>query len=178
MRTRYKITEKEGIYFATSTIVEWMPVFTSQKYCDIIIESMKYCKVHKGLKLYAYVIMDNHIHLVAKAPELSATLASFKKFTAKEIIDRLKHANKQWLLGQLAFYKKKYKTESDYQVWQEGSPPQLMLNEEILRQKIEYIHGNPVRRGMVDSPEDWWYSSYRNYHLNDHSIIRIDELLL
>ena len=178
MRTRYKITEKEGIYFVTSTIVEWMPVFTSQKYCDIIIESIKYCKVHKGLKLYAFVLMDNHIHLIVKAPELSDTLASFKKFTAKEIIDQLKQDSKQWLLSQLAFYKKKYKTESDYQVWQEGSHPQLMLNEEMLRQKVKYIHCNPVRRGLVDSPEHWSYSSYRNYHLNDHSIIQIDEFLL
>jgi len=178
MRTRYKITEKECIYFVTSTIVEWMPVFTSQKYCDIIIESIKFCKTHKDLKLYAFVIMDNHIHLVAKAPELSDTLSSFKKFTAKEIIDQLKLDNKQWLLSQLAFYKKKYKTESDYQVWQEGIHPQLILNEEMLRQKIEYIHCNPVRRGLVDLPEYWRYSSYRNYYLNDHSIIQIDELLL
>lgn len=116
MRTRYKITEKECIYFVTSTIVEWMSVFISHTYCDIIIRSLNYCKTHKGMKLYAYVIMDNHIHLIVKAPELSATLASFKKFTAKEIIDQLKQDNKQWLLSQLAFYKKKYKTESDYQV--------------------------------------------------------------
>ena len=177
MRTRYKITEKDGIYFVTSTIVEWMPVFTSQKYCDIIMESIKYCKTDKGLKLYAFVIMDNHTHLIVKAPELSDTLASFKKFTAKEIIDQLKHDNKQWLLSQLTFYKKKYKTESVYQVWQEGIHSQLILNEEMLRQKFEYIHCNPVRRGLVDLPEHWCYSSYRNYHLNDHSIVQIDELL-
>lgn len=178
MRTRYRIIEKNGIYFVTSTTVEWIPLFTSRKYCDIVIQSLKFCKETKGLRLYAFVIMDNHIHLIVKASELSGTMASFKKFTAKEIIGQLKHDNKQWLLGQLAFYKKKYKTESDYQVWQEGIHPQLILNEEMLMQKIEYIHSNPVRHGLVDTPEHWRYSSSRNYLLNDHSVIPIDELPL
>jgi len=52
MRTRYKITEKNGIYFIISTIVEWMTIFTSQKYCNVIVESIKFCKETKGLKLY------------------------------------------------------------------------------------------------------------------------------
>ena len=142
------------------------------------MQSLKFCKETKGLRLYAFVIMDNHIHLIVKASELSGTMASFKKFTAKEIIGQLKHDNKQWLLGQLAFYKKKYKTESDYQVWQEGIHPQMILNEEMLMQKIEYIHYNPVRHGLVDAPEHWRYSSSRNYLLNDHSVIPIDELPL
>jgi len=176
MRTRYKIIEKNGIYFITSTIVEWIPIFTSQKYCDIIIQSLKFCKEFKGLKLYAFVIMDNHFHLIASAPELSNTMASLKKFTAKEIITLLKQDNKEWLLSQLAFYKKRYKTESDYHVWQEGIHPQVILNPEILIQKIEYIHYNPVRRGLVDDPRHWRYSSFRNYSTNDHSLIRIDEL--
>ncbi|MGR3176937.1 MAG: transposase [Candidatus Anammoxibacter sp.] len=89
MRTRYKIIDNEGIYFITSTIVEWIPVFTTQKYSDIIIQSIKYCKEHKGLKLYAYVILDNHFHLVASAPELSSVVASLKQFTAREIIAQL-----------------------------------------------------------------------------------------
>ncbi|MBM4067104.1 MAG: transposase, partial [Planctomycetes bacterium] len=72
----------------------------------------------------------------------------------------------------------KYETESDYQVWQEGIHPQLILNEEMLMQKIEYIHYNPVRHGLVDAPEHWRYSSSRNYLLNDHSVIPVDELPL
>lgn len=176
MKTRYKIIDKNGIYFITSTTVEWMPIFTSQKYFNIIIQSLKFCKETKRLKLYAFVIMDNHFHLIASAPELSNTMASLKKFIAREIIVLLKQDNKEWLLSQFAFYKKKHKTESDYQVWQESIHPQWILNNEMLIQKIEYIHYNPVRRGLVDAPEHWRYSSYRNYHLNDHSLIQIDEL--
>ncbi|MDR4504414.1 MAG: transposase [Candidatus Scalindua sp.] len=176
MRSRYRITEKEGIYFVTSTIVEWIPVFTTQKYCDIVIDSLRFCKDHKGLRLYAFVILENHFHLVVSAPELSDALASLKKFTAKEIINALKQDNNRWLLNQLAFFKKRNKMASDFQVWQEGFHPQLILNDKMLIQKVEYIHQNPVRYGLVDEPEHWRYSSARNYRTDDHSIIKTDEL--
>ena len=176
MRTRYKIIDNECIYFITSTIVEWIPVFTTQKYSDIIIQSLKYCKEHKGLELYAYVILDNYFHLVASAPELSSVVASLKQFTAREIIAQLEQNNKGWLLNQLKFYKKRNKTKSNYQVWQEGFHPELILNEEMLIQKIEYIHYNPAKRGFVDMPEHWRYSSCHDHSLNDQAMIEIDEL--
>lgn len=177
MRSRFKFIEKEGLYFLTSTTVEWLPIFTEQIYFDIVIDSLKFCQNQKGLDLHAYVILDNHFHLIASAPELSGTIASLKKFTARQIIDTLKECHKDWLLTELAFYKKKYKINSQYQLWQEGSHPQLILSEKIFRQKIEYIHHNPLKRGLVDLPEHWRYSSARNYFRDDHSIIEICRLI-
>ncbi len=107
MKSRYKITEKNGVYFLTSTIVEWLPVFTSQAYFEIVTKSLKFCQQNKGLLLYAFVILDNHFHLIAAAPEMAATIASLKKFTAREIIALLQCEHKDWLLNQLAFYKKR-----------------------------------------------------------------------
>jgi putative transposase len=132
MRDRYKFVEKDGIYFITSTIVEWIPVFVSGTYFEIVIDSLKYCMNHMGLNLYAYVFLDNHFHLVAFAPDLSKVIASLRKFTARKIIDQLQMDNKEWLLNQLAFFKKKYKIESDYQVWQEGVHPELIQNPGML----------------------------------------------
>jgi REP element-mobilizing transposase RayT len=175
MRDRYKITQKDGIHFLTSTIVEFLPVFTSSVYFQIIIESFKHCQRQKGLKIFGYVIMDNHFHLVAAAEDLSAAIGALRRFTATAIINQLKTDNRNWLLSELAFYKKKHKVDSDYQVWQEGLHPILIQSQEMLNQKIEYGHFNPIRRGLVDLPEQWRYSSARNY-LGDHSIIRIDEL--
>ena len=80
------------------------------------------------------------------------------------------------MLTELAFFKKKHKTSSEYQVWQERTHPKLINNEEVLIQKIEYCHFNPVRRGLVDLPEQWRYSSARNIILNEHSIIQIEKL--
>jgi putative transposase len=162
MRSRYKITDQDGIYFITSTIVEWLPVFTSQPYFDILIQSFTYCRQHKGLKLYGYVILDNHFHAIVAGASLSRTIADMKKFTARQIIVQLQSERKGWLLNQLAYYKKRYKIKSDHQVWQEGYHPELMMSEEMLRQKLAYIHNNPIKRGLVTAPEHWVYSSARN----------------
>lgn len=176
MRSRYKITDKDGLYFITSTIVEWIPVFTSKPYFDIMIGSLTFCQREKGLQLFSYVILDNHFHLIVAGPNLSRTITDMKKFTARQIIDHLQQNRKGWLLNQLAYYKKRQKTKSDYQVWQEGYHPELIISTEMLTQKIEYIHYNPVKRGLVAAPEYWLHSSARNYLLGDHSVIQLDPL--
>jgi len=177
MRSRYKITAEDGVYFVTSTIVEWLPVFTSKSYFDIIIQSLSFCKTYKGLQLFSYVILDNHFHLIIAGTNLDRTVTDLKKFTARKIIDQLQQDRKAWLLNQLAYYKKRYKTKSDYQVWQEGYHPELIFSYEMLLQKMEYIHNNPVKRGLVVLPEHWLHSSARNYLLNDNTVIQLDPLL-
>jgi REP element-mobilizing transposase RayT len=176
MRSRYKIVESEGIYFVTSTIVEWIPVFTSAPYFEIVTQSLAYCRQHKGLRLYAYVILDNHLHLVADVPDLSGVLQAFKRHTAKAIIELARTTKRDWLLNQFAYYRKKYKQTSDHQVWQEGFYPKLIHDDEMMYQKIRYIHDNPLRRMYVDAPEHWRYSSARNYMLNDETVLEIDRL--
>lgn len=176
MRSRHKITDKDGIYFITSTIVEWIPVFTSKPYFELMIQSLSFCRANKGLRLFGYVILENHFHALVSGSNLSRTIADLKKFTAKTILEQLQRDNKAWLLNQLAYYKKRHKTESDYQVWQEGYHPELIISEEMLLQKLNYIHYNPVKRGYVALPEHWLYSSARNYILDDHSIIELDPL--
>jgi REP element-mobilizing transposase RayT len=176
MRSRYKITDKDGIYFITSTIVEWIPVFTGQPYFDLMIQSFAFCRKNKGLQLFGYVILDNHFHAVVGGLNLSRTIADLKKFTAKTILEQLQQDGKKWLLNQLAYYKKRHKIYSDHQVWQEGYHPELILSPEMLRQKLDYIHYNPVKRGYVAAPEHWLYSSARNYVLGDDSIIELDPL--
>ncbi len=176
MRSRYKITTEAGIYFVTSTIVEWLPVFTTKPYFDLMLQSLTFCRRHKDLQLFSYVILDNHFHLIVGSPHLGQILTDFKKFTARKIVDQLTAERKGWLLNQLAYYKKRYKTKSDYQVWQEGLHPQLIHSHEMLVQKIEYIHYNPVKRGLVAAPEHWLHSSARNYLLGDTSVIELDPL--
>ena len=146
MRSNYKVNEKEGIYFITSTIIEWIPVFTSKVYFDILVSSLNYCIEYKKLIVFSWVIMDNHFHLVCHAPELSKTLQSMKRHMAKQIIAQLKSDNKKWLLNLFSYYKKRHKKESEHQVWQEGFHPQLIISDNMLTEKIDYIHYNPVKR--------------------------------
>ncbi len=122
-----------------------------------------FCRTKNRLTLYAYVILENHAHLVAQSDDLSKEIGDFKSYTARSIIDYL-HAKKAGrVLKQLGYYKLQHKTNRRYQLWQEGSHPQQIQGEEMMRQKIEYIHNNPVKRGYVDLPVHWRYSSARNY---------------
>ena len=143
---------------------------------EIVVDALRFCQEKKALMLYAYVILENHFHLVVSGSDLSNIMQSLKRHTSRQIIQVLKTQRKEWVLNQLSFYKKKYKSESTYQVWQEGFHPELIQSDDMLVQKIEYIHYNPVKRGYVDEAEYWRYSSARNFVLNDHSVIRLASL--
>ena len=178
MKTRFRIITDEGTIFITSTIVEWLPVFTSKPYFDILIESLAFCRQHKALKLYAFVILDNHFHCILSSPNLQACITDLKRYTARRILDQLRADRKEWLLNQFAFFKKRHKNRSTYQVWQEGYHPQWIISEEMLINKIEYIHNNPVKRGLVSLPEHWLYSSARSLVHGKPSVVELDEILL
>jgi putative transposase len=176
VRTRYRIIAEDGGYFITSTIVEWLPVFTSKPYFEILTDSLAFCRQTKALMLYAFVILDNHFHCILSGPHLQATVADLKRFTARRILEQLRADKKEWLLNQFAFHKKRHKTGSTHQVWQEGYHPQWITSEEMLIQKIEYIHHNPVKRGLVSLPEHWLYSSARGFISGESSMIAMDRL--
>ena len=162
-RSRYKIYEPGQPHFLTCTVVNWLPMFCSPPIVQIILDSWVYLQANGRLVFYAYVITVNHLHLVASATDLSKEMASFKSFTARQIIDYLQDKDGHRVLEQLAWHKQRHKKDREYQLWQVGSHPQLIQGEEMMRQKVEYIHSNPVKRGYVDDPTHWRYSSARNY---------------
>ncbi len=137
---------------------------------------MKYCQENKNLKIYAYVILDNHFHMIVSSEKLTRTIQSLKRYSAQELIKTFESGDVKWLLNQLAFYKKRHKISSIHLIWQEGFHPELIMNDKMLLQKINYIHQNPVRKGYVDKPEHWRYSSARNFILDDQSVIELDFL--
>jgi REP element-mobilizing transposase RayT len=154
--------------------VEWIPVFTKREYFEVIIDSLKFAQKKKGLKLFSYVILDNHFHMIISANGISKTVQSIKAYSAKQILKLLHYQRKFWLLNQFRYYKKRFKPQSTYQVWQEGYHPKLIRGMRMFNQKMNYIHNNPVKLGLVDRPEYWRYSSARNILLGDHSVITID----
>ncbi len=107
--------------------------------------------------------MENHLHLIASCSSLAKEIGHFKSFTARKIIDYLKENKINATLKQLQFYKLKHKKDRTYQFWQEGSHPELIQGEKMMIQKLEYMHYNPVKRGYVDDPTHWRYSSAKNY---------------
>ncbi len=145
------------------TVVEWIPLFMDREIATIILKSLKFLQQERKLMIYAFVIMENHMHMVASNSCLNKTIKEFKSFTARSIVDHLKSRNSIPLLNKLKRAKLSHKIQSTYQVWQEGSHPQEIIHERMLIQKIGYIHNNPVRRGYVDEPAHWRYSSARDY---------------
>src|SRR5262249_23474567 len=156
-------TESDGPFFLTCTVVAWMPVFTRQESVNIVLDSWKYLQASRGFVLFGYVILENHLHLIAQSPNLSDDIGDFKSYTARRIIDFLKEKKATLILQQLEFFKARHKTDAQFQLWQEGSHPQAIQSKDMMRQKLEYMHNNPVERGYVDFPEHWRYSSARNY---------------
>ena len=153
-RSRYRIFNNVYPHFLTATIVEWMPLFTNPNVIQIILDSCQFLQKQNRWIIYAYVIMENHIHLIASSANLSKEIGNFKSYTARKIIDFYKDDN-QSILNSLAKAKKVHKKDRDYQFWQEGCHPQQIWNRDMMIQKIEYIHFNPVRRAYVDKAEDW-----------------------
>jgi putative transposase len=159
MRSRYRVSESSSAHFVTGTTVGWLPIFTMAVRCDILLRAFQFCRVHKGLKLHAWVILDTHFHAVVAAPDLARVLADLKRHTARRIVEQLQTERCDWLLGQLRYRRAAHKIESEHQVWEEGSHPQVIRSDAMMLQKLEYLHNNPVKRGLVASPEHWRYSS-------------------
>ena len=168
MSTGYQIKDQEGLYYLTFQVINWIDIFTRQIYRDIVIENLKYCQQNKGLQVFAYVIMSNHIHIIANSSEgkLSDTIRDFKKFTSRVIIENVKEGNesrKNWMLNQFKFAASKHSRNENYQFWTHENHAIELRTPDFIREKIEYIHNNPVRAGIVEKPEDYLYSSARNY---------------
>ena len=172
-RSRYIITDPTQAHFMTCTIMEWLPVFTRPETVQIILDCWQYQREHQELKLYGYVILENHLHFIAQAPRLDKCLASFKSFTARKLIDCLKANHAKSLLKRLHFAKCAHKVDREYQFWQEGVHAEMVFNEEIMREKLNYIHQNPVKRGYVEKAEYWRYSS-AGFYENNTGLIEID----
>ncbi|MTI88438.1 MAG: transposase [Balneolaceae bacterium] len=162
-RSRYKFHENYYPYFVTSSIVGGLPLFMNPALTDIILKAMSYMQEKNKVILNAYVIMPNHIHMIAEHSRLPVMLRRFKSYTARSIIDYLESHDKQWYIAQLKSRKIRNHRDSTHQVWQEGVHPKQLFTREMAMQKAEYIHYNPVTAGFVDSPTQWRCSSARNY---------------
>jgi putative transposase len=162
-RTRYKTYENTHPYFLTCTIVGSLPIFSHPSVAQIILDSWRFLQETGRLQLFGYVILENHVHWIAKAEDLAKEVGDFKSFTARKIIDWLRARGADATLQQLRFHRAAHKDDRNFQLWQEGYHPQQIQSDEMMLQKLEYIHNNPVRRGYVDEPVHWRYSSARNY---------------
>lgn len=180
----YQIRDQNGLYFFTFQVVGWADVFSRKEYRDIVLDSFDYCRSAKGLEIFAYVIMTNHVHAImrSKNGKLSDTIRDFKKFTSKKILNQVssnrKESRKEWLEMIFKYHAKFNKRAGDVQFWtaaadrHENHAVELSSNQ-MIDSRFEYIHDNPVRAGWVERQEDYIYSSASNYALG-RGLIEVD----
>ena len=165
----YFIQDQNAVYFLTFTVVDWVDVFTRKEYKFIITESLNYCIKNKGLIVYAWCLMSNHLHLVCRAEQefrISDIIRDFKKFTSKEIVKQMQEipeSRRGWMLHRFEFAGKYDNRIKKYKFWQETNHAVLLDDAQIIDQRINYIHENPVRAMLVSKAEDYLYSSAYNY---------------
>ncbi|MBO9592366.1 MAG: transposase [Niabella sp.] len=172
MSSRYKYTDKDGCYFVTATVVDWVDVFTRDLYRDILLNSFRFCQKHQGLMVYAWVLMPNHFHMICSFRERNAglVLKNIKSFTAIKIIDAIinneHESSRNWMLDIFEKHGRENKCNYRFQFWQHENHPILLDSEKKYQQRLDYLHQNPVRAGFVFEPQDWKHSSAMDYYTN------------
>jgi len=157
--------ENRHIYFPeyyTATILDWKALLKEDKLKNISISSLRYLVISNRIKLYAFVIMHNHIHLIWQTIEEHTPARvrhSFMKYTAQQIKFELIKTNPEFL--------KEFKVDKkdrEYQFWKRYPLSIEIYTEKVFLQKIEYIHNNPVKAGLCKYSEDYQYSSASYYN--------------
>ena len=169
MSEKYKIRDSQQLYFVSFATVNWIDVFTRRLYNDIFVDSLRYCQQHKGLEIYAWCLMTNHAHLIisSEADNLSGILRDLKRHTAKALLraieENQQESRREWMLWMFERAGRRNAHNTKYQFWQQGNHPIELNTNDLQRQRLRYLHQNPVVAGFVDAPEDFLYSSVRNY---------------
>ena len=124
MSRKYKITNQQGIYFVTFTIVGWVDIFIRNEYKYIFIDSIKYCQIHKGLEVYAWCIMTSHVHLIIGkngANKIEDIIRDLKSFTSRNIknaiLNNYQESRRQWMMWIFTKAGENNSRNNEFQFW-------------------------------------------------------------
>jgi REP element-mobilizing transposase RayT len=185
MSSKYKFDDREGVYFVTSAVVDWIDVFTRDIYRDILLDSFRFCQKNQGLQLHAWVLMPNHFHLICSFinnANPGMVIKNIKSFTALKIIDAIinnpQESRREWMLDLFEKNGRKMKSNFRFQFWQHENHPVLLTSKEMYNQRFVYLHENPQRAGFVKQPQDWKHSSAIDYYAENGKglleLVRLD----
>jgi len=161
----YRIHDDASVYFVTYSVVSWLPVFVTEPACRIVTDSLAFCHAHKGLRVNAYVIMPTHMHAILfdhahDSRRLTAALDAFRRYTGRALADYCANHQPRVFIEAL---REAAGADRLRRFWQPTRHPIAIRSARFWQQKLDYIHGNPVRKGLVRYPEDWRFSSARYY---------------
>jgi len=176
MSDKHKMHEKEKAYFLTLTVVGWMDVFTRKNHKLAIINSLKFCQQNKGLEIFAWCLMPSHLHMIARSDgteELVNIIRDFKKFTSRKIVSQIEEepeSRKEWMLKYFEYSGKHLKGIKNFKFWQNGNHAEIIYSTKFFYNLLSYIHNNPVQDMIIEKPEEYMFSSARNYAEKDYLI--------
>ena len=162
-------------YFLTATVVDYTVIFDEKAYAATVLDNLDFYRKKYRFRLYAYVIMPEHLHLVihsSSETRITDIMRDFKSYTSKKLTAQLKEDGRVEVLSRL---RRSSSSKIEQPFGAPGNRAVGIYSENVLRTKVNYIHANPLRRGLVEEPADYPYSSYRNYYLDDESLIKIDK---
>lgn len=168
MSRKHKFHNPTAPYFVSFATVYWIDVFTRDIYLKILVDSITYCRKNKGMELFAYCFMPSHIHFIFRDSNEDPTglLRDFKKHTSKKILEAIEgnpqESRKEWLLWMFERAGTKKGNTSRYQFWQHNNKPIELWSTAVIKQKLDYIHNNPIEADFVTEAIQWKYSSARN----------------
>ena len=164
----------------TITVIDWVDLFIRPVYKEILLDALQFCKKGKGLTIHGYCIMTSHIHLIVSSEKesLNDIIRDFKKFTSKELVRVIKEipeSRRKWLLRKFEYAAGRIKKGVNYKLWKDGFHPVELNTNQMIDERLAYVHNNPVAAGITWTPEGYKYSSASNY-AGIESLIDIDLL--
>ena len=169
MSRKYKFRDNDKLYFVSFAVVYWIDVFIRNEYRQVLLDSLTYCIEKKGLEVYGYCIMTSHVHLIIGSlrQPLPDIMRDFKSHTSTQLRKAIKEnpqeSRREWMLWMMERAGKSNSNNRDFQFWQQHNHPIELFNKELMQQKLDYIHQNPIEAGFVYKPEEYTYSSARDY---------------
>jgi len=169
MSRKYKIRDNDKLYFVSFATIYWIDVFTRNEYREVLLDSMRFCQKEKGLEVYAWCLMPNHVHLILGSNQnpLEGIIRDMKAFTSRRlrqvISESEQESRKEWIVWMMQRAGQKNKNNYDWQFWRQDNHPIELYDWAITKQKLDYLHNNPVAAGFVDDAAAWLYSSARDY---------------
>lgn len=170
MSEKYKVRDQKKIYFITFAVIHWVDVFTRREYKDLLLESLQYCQREKGLEIYAWCLMRNHIHLALGTQghhKLSDIVRDLKKYSSVALVRAIaangQESRKEWMLELFKKTAENGSKHQQYQFWQNQYHPVELSEPKRQERCLANIHDNPVKAGIGGEAEHYLYSSANDY---------------
>jgi REP element-mobilizing transposase RayT len=174
MAVKYKHSEEFTTYFITFTCYKWLSLFETTNGYDIVYSWFNILK-EDGVHIIGYVIMPNHVHAIIHFPSsgysLNKIMSNAKRFMAYEIVNRLEKSNNEEMLQVLAsnLTSREIAKGQKHKVFKDSFDAKAIYSDKFLFQKLDYIHGNPVKGKWTLAKDNVSYehSSASFYELNE-----------